>query len=51
MTVTLQALAIKSKLKVAMRSKNFKAVAMMCKNNGKPKAHYKRLRYVITVPE
>ena len=38
MTVKLQALAIKSELKVAMRYKNFKAVAMRCKNIGKPKA-------------
>ena len=37
MTVNLQALAIKSKLKVAMRYKNFKAVAMRCKNKGKPR--------------
>ena len=38
MTVNLQALAIKkSEDKVAMRYKNFKAVAMRCKNKGKPK--------------
>ena len=37
MTVNLQALAIKSEVKVAMRYKNFKAVAMRCKNKGKPK--------------
>ena len=37
MTVKLQALAIKSKIKVAMTFKNFKAVAMRCKNKGKPK--------------
>ena len=37
MTVKLQALAIKSELKVAMRYKNFKAVAMRCKNKDKPK--------------
>ena len=37
MTIKLQALAIKSELEVAMRSKNFKAVAMRCKNKGKPK--------------
>ena len=30
MTVNLQALAIKSELKVAMRYKNFKVVAMRC---------------------
>ena len=36
MTVNLQALAIKSEVKVAMRYKNFKAVAMRCKNKGKP---------------
>ena len=34
MTVNLQALAIKSEVKVAMRYKNFKAVAMRCKNKG-----------------
>jgi len=39
MTVKLLALAIKSELKVAMRYKNFKAVAMRCKNKGKPKVH------------
>ena len=33
----LQALAIKSEVKVAMMYKNFKAVAMRCKNKGKPK--------------
>ena len=32
MTVKLQELAIKSELKVAMRYKNFKTVAMRCKN-------------------
>ena len=32
MTVKLQELAIKSKLKVATRYKNFKTVAMRCKN-------------------
>ena len=32
MTVKLQALAIKSELKVVMKYKNFKAVAMRCKN-------------------
>ena len=32
MTVTLQELAIKSELKVATRYKNFKTVAMRCKN-------------------
>ena len=37
MTVKLQSLAIKSELKVAMRYKNFKAVAMRCRNKGKPK--------------
>ena len=37
MTVNLQALAIKGEVKVAMRYKNFKAVAMRCKNKGKPK--------------
>ena len=37
MTVNLQALAIKSEVKVAMRYKNFKAAAMRCKNKGKPK--------------
>ena len=37
MTVKLQALAIKSELKVAMRYKNFKAVTMRCQNTGKPK--------------
>ena len=31
MTVNLQALAINSEVKVAMRYKNFKAVAMRCK--------------------
>ena len=33
MTVNLQALAIKSEVKVAMRYKNFKAVAMRCKQS------------------
>ena len=42
MTVKLQAQAIKSKLKVAMRYKNFKAVVMRCKNKGKPKGHVTR---------
>ena len=37
MTVKLQALAIKIELKVAMRYKNFKAVAMRCKNKGQSK--------------
>ena len=37
MAVKLQALAIKSELKAAMRYKNFKVVAMRCKNKGKPK--------------
>ena len=39
MTVNSQALAIKSDVQVAMRyfNKNFKAVAMRCKNKGKPK--------------
>ena len=39
MTVNLQALAIiiKSEVKVAMRYKNFKAVAMRFKNKVKPK--------------
>ena len=39
MTVNLQALAIlkANLIKVAMRYKNFKAVAMRCKNKGKPK--------------
>ena len=37
MTVKLQALAIKSEIKVAMTFKNFKAVAMRCKNKGRPK--------------
>ena len=37
MTVNLQALAIKSEVKLAMRYKNFKAVAMRCINKGKPK--------------
>ena len=37
MTVNLQALAIKSEVKVAMRYKNFKTVAMSYKNKGKPK--------------
>ena len=37
MTVKLQAQAIKSELKIAMRYKNFKAVAMRCKKKGKPK--------------
>ena len=37
MTVNLQALAIKSEVKVAMRYKNFKAVAIRCKNKGKTK--------------
>ena len=37
MTVNLQALGIKSEVKVAMRYKNFKAVAMRCKNKGKLK--------------
>ena len=37
MTVNLKALAIKSEVKVAMRYKNFKAVAMRCINKGKPK--------------
>ena len=37
MTVNLQALPIKSEVKVAMRYKNFKAVAMRCKNKGKSK--------------
>ena len=32
MTVKLQELAIKSELKVAMRYKNFKTVAMRCKS-------------------
>ena len=32
MTVKLQELAIKSELKFAMRYKNFKTVAMRCKN-------------------
>ena len=32
MTVKLQELAIKSELKVATRYKNFKTVAMRCKN-------------------
>ena len=32
MTVKLQALAIKSELKVVMKYKNFKAVAVRCKN-------------------
>ena len=39
----LQALAIKSELKVAMRYKNFKAVAMRCKNKGKPKARVTKI--------
>ena len=42
MTVKLQALAIKSELKVAMRYKNLKTVAMRCKNKGKPKEHVTR---------
>ena len=37
MTVNLQALAIKSEVKVTMRYKNFKAVAMRCKNKAKLK--------------
>ena len=37
MTINLQALAIKSEVKVAMRYKNFKAVAMRYNNKGKPK--------------
>ena len=37
MTVNLQALAIKSEVKVAIRYKNFKAVAMRCKSKVKPK--------------
>ena len=37
MTVKLQAQAIKSEVKVAMRYKNFKAVAMRFENKSKPK--------------
>ena len=37
MTVNLQILAVKSEVKVAMRYKSFMAVAMRCKNKGKPK--------------
>ena len=37
MTVNFQVLSIKSEVKVAMRYKNFMAVAMRCKNKGKPK--------------
>ena len=54
MTVKLQELAIKSELKVAMRYKNFKTVAMRCKYKcymklkKKKSACYKRLRYFIT---
>ena len=52
MTVKLQELAIKSELKVAMRYKIFKTVAMRCKYKCymkfKKSACYKRLRYFIT---
>ena len=37
MTVNLQVLTVKSEVKVAMRYKSFMAVAMRCKNKGKPK--------------
>ena len=37
MTIKIQAVAIKSELKVAMRYKNFKLVAMRCKTKKKPK--------------
>ena len=54
MTVKLQALPIKSELKVTMRCKKFKAVAVRCINKSKPKARVTKYcvlsqNFVITV--